>query len=1778
MATCSVIRDQNENIKQVLAPNGAESVLYKDILKYIPNKEEALRVWAKAYTDSFKKSFGNWEASIDANDPSMDDVTRNELQSKRIANTDINGEPKVEFLLENRYQIKRAAELIFEQTPELSNIGTLEDYSRYIDSIFPDSIVKEVVYHGTNNQFEEFEQGHTDPTGFKTDTLGFHFIEEAALDSYRDVYGEVKSVVVDFKNPIYTEYSTEEGSEASRLEYLKQEDIDGFKSQNFDSGIITRPGEQEYVAFDSEQIHILGNKKDIQGFRNFVSFDNQDYYQLETEEDLQEIPSNEEINKQVQGFLENIGVAIQSVDVIKDAQGRPLSAIAKADMLNRIIQVVNDSAGVSTLPEEAAHFFVEMLGPGSALLKDMMNKITSFALYPKVVQDYSKNKAYRNPDGTVNFDKIKKEAIGKAIAQVIIGNDINTENISKSNLLRNWFNKLMDWLKNIFTTQVANDNPFRYAAQQILEGNTSELNEDFESTGDYYQLGVENSLELLDNDQSRLTLDNSIDPITKQKRHIYYYNGNPAKGSVTSVYVDRWLKRIFRSDNRSEAQKNLDLLKAEFGDTIHEQMQDIFKSWTNPDGTIKETQSAVAKSVSADVYSKLNNFVIELLSSYPEGTVIRTEYKVFDKRNNIAGSIDFMAVQPDGTVDILDWKSQEIGKNQTDLKTYKEPMYRIQLGEYRKILEYEYGFKKFGKVRAIPIKTNYVYKDGQIQTLKDIEIGSFDPTLIPEGKEYLLPVTIKNEKTNSEELDDFIKRLNGIYDKINNQRYSKDEIYKKREELGRLRDSLRDLQLRRKVDKMVDLGLLEYKKYSERLKNKTLTGRDVIESEKILSVFSDSGTMLYDMMTDLQRVAKESEDENAIIRYNEVKDKFLSMTANTGRLIKDIQKYRDTIATEMAEENGIVNLLGAEKPIGTLNGLFSSLSKITQKSFRTFYSILRKAQNERDAKFDTDIKNLGETKDAFTKWATKKGLSLEKAMEMILEIRDGKWNGNFLSVYKPEFYKLREKAIKDGNQKWLIDNLDYDEERFNSSLEKQKQFFRELQYKLDEKENEEEVNKKIKEWINSNQVIINNKINFQALNNKNNKFLKPSAEWQTEKWKELNKPENKPLKDAYDLFQSLNRRAESSGMLDQFSPGFIPSIYSSKIDQVTFGNVKDIFSSSGFFEDLQVDSGTRFTPEIDPTDGSIINRIPVYFTKDMGVLQKDGTMDYSKKSRDLFKVYGVWSAHMGNYEAMESIEDNAMILLEAEKNKDSLVTDNFNRIIVENGEAKSAKNNDKNAKILEDFVNFYLYDQVSGKAKDKTFNILGKEYSALKTVSAAMQFFSFKTLALNPVSGTAQFVGGTANALFMAKKGIYFTQKTWAKAMYLSTSDKKAWSAMDYFNTKLENNNTKLIDNLSLSSMNKVFTKDNGYVIQRKSDAAVQQPILLSMMLSHMIDENNNILDINNYVKAKYNYNTNFYNLSKPERDALKKKIDTEVKELQDKKSLYVVGALNASGEFSLPGIEKNSETLGNFRNKVKAIEKSILGNSTKDDINRIRTSMLGMALMQFRSWIPAMMEERFDGLKYNDELGSYTYGKMNLFFSELFSRKFPMMLKSIVTGFGDNAIQAGKDKYQQLKIDAFENGQEFNITEGEFIDLYIGNLKSELLELQVLIGFAISILAVSSAATGDDDENKGMKKYLARALKKYYNEIAFYYLPTEFTQLVKSPLPIVGLAEDFFRFSGAVAKEAAGAVSGSEKLQESAKPAKYFFKMVPVAKEAMLVMASHDDEFRKEWGIKITY
>jgi hypothetical protein len=162
---------------------------------------------------------------------------------------------------------------VFEDAPELPNIGTIEQYTKYLETIFPNSKVKDIVYHRTrSNKFDKFNNKTNDYIRNDTYTKdGIYFHND--INRGKEVYGStVIPAIVNIKNP----YSFEEegifAKEGDNPKKISLNSIDKKKLSNED-GVLFRPGQPngQTVVFEPEQTHILGSKQDIEGFQKYVS-------------------------------------------------------------------------------------------------------------------------------------------------------------------------------------------------------------------------------------------------------------------------------------------------------------------------------------------------------------------------------------------------------------------------------------------------------------------------------------------------------------------------------------------------------------------------------------------------------------------------------------------------------------------------------------------------------------------------------------------------------------------------------------------------------------------------------------------------------------------------------------------------------------------------------------------------------------------------------------------------------------------------------------------------------------------------------------------------------------------------------------------------------------------------------------------------------------------------------------------------------------------------------------------------------------------------------------------------------------------------------------------------------------------------------------------------------------------------------------------------------------------------------------------------------------------
>ena len=157
---------------------------------------------------------------------------------------------------------------VFQQHPELANVGTPEQYSKYLETIFPNSKIKDIVYHSSHNKIENF----------RDNMFGIYF-------SYSPIQGGgygniINSGLINVENPLIKP-KPEDSIETKEL-YNKDLrtynnpssfSSDGIGAYKYDASIesstVTKEGVQIKVR-NQEQIHILGSKDDVTKFKEFV--------------------------------------------------------------------------------------------------------------------------------------------------------------------------------------------------------------------------------------------------------------------------------------------------------------------------------------------------------------------------------------------------------------------------------------------------------------------------------------------------------------------------------------------------------------------------------------------------------------------------------------------------------------------------------------------------------------------------------------------------------------------------------------------------------------------------------------------------------------------------------------------------------------------------------------------------------------------------------------------------------------------------------------------------------------------------------------------------------------------------------------------------------------------------------------------------------------------------------------------------------------------------------------------------------------------------------------------------------------------------------------------------------------------------------------------------------------------------------------------------------------------------------------------------------------------
>ena len=188
-------------------------------------------------------------------------------------------------------KIKEGVDFVFEQHPELAEIGTKEQYSEYLDTVFPESSVRNIMYHETSAKTvfngKDWKMSSLEGAYFmfynqhKVGNAPTRFITKYIIPQ------KLLTAIVDVRNPFLITKKINSKHEIQSVRNLKKKvDISehdallGFANVLYDKEqldnfpelpeSVSEKNNIELAVIKPEQIHILGSEDDVRKFTEFV--------------------------------------------------------------------------------------------------------------------------------------------------------------------------------------------------------------------------------------------------------------------------------------------------------------------------------------------------------------------------------------------------------------------------------------------------------------------------------------------------------------------------------------------------------------------------------------------------------------------------------------------------------------------------------------------------------------------------------------------------------------------------------------------------------------------------------------------------------------------------------------------------------------------------------------------------------------------------------------------------------------------------------------------------------------------------------------------------------------------------------------------------------------------------------------------------------------------------------------------------------------------------------------------------------------------------------------------------------------------------------------------------------------------------------------------------------------------------------------------------------------------------------------------------------------------
>jgi hypothetical protein len=1497
-----------------------------------------------------------------------------------------------------------------------------------------------------------------------------------------------------------------------------------------------------------------------------------------------------------------------------DIQTKGINGLA--DLVKGVVAVAQGMENY-TLTEEIVHVataIIEQTNP--RLVTEMISKIGRFKIYDETLKAYKGKKAYQLANGKPDIRKIKKEAVDKLIAELIINESEGSTQFpellmeSERSMIQKWWDAILDFIRGQY--RKSNIDIFQQTSSRVLSGKVGGIVSDITNGGVFYQ--VKNSVvdKLFDtiadfNKRIRL-VDESTDASGKTIPRHYTLDGLPEQ--IPSVTAS--LKKVL--PDRTDLQKWLDDQKKDWGIEIHDYIYKyVTNNLINKDGYKLTTPltNPIATKLDPRVKSKVEGFIKEVIDSYEPGTRFILEAKAVNEKvkGKLASAIDFIAIEPytkeDGTedvkVDIFDWKTTSVNKSlDEDIHWGKQKDWKAQMGEYTKIL-YNYGLKpnQLRKARMIPFVINYKYAvegkpESGFSAPTSMEIGKLNS--LEETHLYLLPVPINSETTGNPKIDALVKSLREQWEKLYKKPVAAEDRYAKILEINKLSDAIRNLHVRLNFSPLVTVGKSFLNNARTALDDFANIDYDTISKEELdkkLGDLIEYGASAV-KFTSMDQVFLSEYKREGISKENEKTLKELEhISSMAGRMLNEISDLQSQYAVHLGMKEGITTektketILNAEKEIDGFAKTFLEGSKLSAKIIKLASNMLMNAKSLVNIEFARKMKEYEKLIIPLEKEAAAKGV---KAFDLIGTMSPT--GLNLIKKFDPAFWTEMKDAREKRDKAFFLKNMNLTE--YNKlSKEAIDKGLADLDKTVFSNDAEEDSLQRSWRKAKLRDSLDIESEKFDGYDNYRFKQLFRQVMIEeghlSNEYMDLRR--NKVAHDVWQFFTDLNAKAAQMGYLDKQGSSFFPLIEATMLQK--FAQTDDLSAQAK--ESLWTDFyQTRINEEQnvskkDPETGQVRKSIPKYFTKtDKSVNQL---------STDLNKIGALWVKSLLEYESSKNLENTLLTLHAVEKAKGSLIFEN-GQVQFTDGELSVNESENKNADVLRTIIDDGLYKlgQDLGSLGNVGFATLGEKFgkteeekeakavNAKKLLSNADTLTRSLAVGLKPLIAAANFVGYNFQAF--VNGGTMYSFREFQKNNFkivtgnnFSVIQKGLLDLIVPLNEDVTTEERRKIAKkqglgkyLSTWTFSDVMMSTNSFAERR-----LQMGSALSIIDNSMVVDGK-IVNIVQYLK-KQDRNAR-KGLSESERKALEKSFKERVKELKESSSLDKVATIE-NDEVIIPGV--SDLELAKFRTMIIEYGRKLNGQMNEDNKAGYRRDTIFSSFMMFKNWMPKLVAEHTLGIDKNAELDKWEYGRTRAFVKtwQYVGFRNIAKMRAIITG-SDEGLQILNEMLEAKKLDYFrKTGQELEITEEEFQDLMREQIDNQIKELYLLFGVMALLIAAKSAEPPEDatEEEKNKYKWTLKLVNKISDEITFYYNPLSFESMTKgSVIPSLGLLTRASQVIWYTGKEMYGQATDDEEMIEKSHPTKYFFNMIPVAAQIQNeYLAYLYPELAKAQGIRVT-